>query len=138
MTILSTFDNTADDSDKSFVVPDGRQWRIHWLHTRLITTATVGNRQFGISILDDSSNVVLDLHSAAVQIASLTRHYECMQGVFREGSFSADAIHVPLPIDLILLPGWTLRVFDENAIDAAADDMTVSFQYEETVPRIEL
>jgi len=54
-----------------------------------------------------------------------------MQGVYRETSFIDSSIQVPVPKNLILLTGWTLRVYDETAVDAAADDMTVSFLVKE-------
>lgn len=138
MTILHTYDDTANDSDKSFVVPAGRIWTLKWAHVRLTTTATVGNRQLRMQVQDDSANTVFDIHAGAVQAASLERHYEFMQGIYRETSFIDGAIQVPMPKCLHLLPGWTLRFKDENAVAAAADDMVVSFMYDERLERVEL
>lgn len=127
-TLLKTgIDSTANDSDKTITVPAGKTWELKWLHIILASTATVGNRQIKMEILDDDSVVRADIHAGAVQAASLTRHYLCGQGVYRETSFVNGEMHVPIPHDLILHPGWSFRVYDSAAVDAAADDLTVSY-----------
>lgn len=124
------FDATANDSDKSWTVPNNELWRICYVHAILVSTATVGNRQIALEIKDESGNSLMHLEAGAVQAASVTRHYGFLQGIFRETSFVSDELQVPLPIDCWLKPGWSLRVADDAAIDAAADDLTVSFVYE--------
>jgi predicted Zn-dependent protease len=52
-----------------------------------------------------------------------------LQGIFRETAFVANELQVPLPIDLYIPPGGTIRIYDSAAIAAGADDMTVAFQY---------
>ena len=123
------FDAATNDSDKSFVVPDNEMWELNFAHVLFTSTATVGNRQILMELIDADNNIVLDLAAGALQAASLVRHYAFLQGIYRETSFVDNEIQVPLPQAGFLLPGWTLRVYDENAVDAAADDMTVSFQY---------
>jgi hypothetical protein len=130
MVLKNVFDDTANDSDKSWVVPSKRTWKINWLHVILVTTATAGNRQVTVEIQDADSNVLMHLVAGTVQAASLTRHYGYLQGIYRETSFVGDELQVPIPQDLYLAPGYTLRVYDSAAVDAAADDMTVSFQAE--------
>ena len=124
------YDASANDSDKTFIVPTNTRWLINWIHIALVTTATVGNRQIKLEILDAADNVRMDSHAGVVQAASLTRHYEYMKGIFREAAFIDDAIQVPLPTDLAIPAGWKVRVYDSAAVDAAADDMTVSIQYQ--------
>lgn len=124
------FDATANDSDKSWTVPNNELWRICYVHAILVSTATVGNRQIAFEIKDESGNSLMHLEAGAVQAASVTRHYGFLQGIFRETAFVSDELQVPLPIDCWLKPGWVLRVADDAAIDAAADDLTVSFVYE--------
>lgn len=126
--IRNTYDSAANDSDKTFVVPDGATWELMWAHVSLVSTATVGNRQIRMAILDDDGVERADIHAGAVQAASLTRHYLFMKGVYRETAFVDDEMHVPFPHDLILHAGWQIRIYDESAVAAAADDMTVSFQ----------
>lgn len=124
------YDATANDSDKSWTVPDNEQWRICHAHVTLVSSATVGNRIVTMSISDASGNALTDLVAGVVQAASVTRHYCFLQGIFRETAFVNSELQVPLPIDCWLNPGWTIRVYDSAAVDAAADDMTVSFVYE--------
>lgn len=121
-------DSAANDSDKSFTVPLGKTWELDWLHIILATTATVGNRQIKLVILDDDSVERMDVHAGTTQAASLTRHYLCGKGVYRETSFVNDEMHVPIPHSIVLQPGWSIRVYDSAAIAAAADDLTVSLQ----------
>ena len=119
-------DVVADDSDKSFVVPAGRRYKLHYGQITLISTASAGNRQMALEVLDDSANLVFRSLAGAVQAASLTREYHFAPNPVREAAFVNGQIMVPTPPDLIMLPGWTLRFYDTAAIDAAADDMTVS------------
>lgn len=131
MTQLAQFENTADDSDKTFTVPTGKEWIMEWIHIILITTATAGNRQIVIEVKDESAQLMYDLHAGAVQAASLTRHYMALPGIYRETAFVDGQIQMALPQKMVLKPGWTIRMYDSAAVDAAADDMTVSFGYEE-------
>lgn len=126
--LRTVFDSTADDSDKSWVVPDDEIWRLNWAHLILVSTATVGNRQILMRVDDPNGNMLFDTHAGNVQAASVTRHYLFLQGIYRETSFVDGELQVPFPQDCWLGPGFTLRFYDATAVDAAADDMTVTFQ----------
>jgi hypothetical protein len=131
MSIQYKYDATADDSDKTFTVPQGKTWRLDWLHTILVTTATVGSRQIEVQILDSSDVLRIDFHAGATQAASLTRHYVCQPGIYRETAVTDNEIQISSPMNMILPAGWKIRVYDATATAAAADDMTVSFQVTE-------
>lgn len=126
--IDSYFDSTANDSNKSWVVPNGEMWMLNWAHAILVTSADVGNRTMCLDILDEAGNVLIDIPSSAVQAASGTDHYAFYQGIYRETAFAAGAIQVPIPKDMYLKAGYTIKFYDRSAIAPAADDMTVSFQ----------
>lgn len=128
--IRSTYDATANDSNKSWVVPAGEMWKLNFAHVILATTATAGNRQVLMEVLNELGQSVMDVAAGATQAASTTRHYGFLQGIFRETSFIDDEIQVPIPLDFFLGPGYTLTFKDDAAIAAAADDMTVAFQYQ--------
>lgn len=128
--IANTYDATTNDSDKTFTAPDNELWRICHAHVALVSTATVGNRQIEVEVTDADGNTVFDLVAGAVQAASLTRHYGFLQGIARETSFVGSELRVALPIDCYVVPGGSIRFYDSAAVDAAADDMTVSFQFE--------
>lgn len=121
------FDDAVDDSDKSFVVGTGRRQKVYFGQVTLVTSAAAGNRQMALEVQDDSANLVFRSLAGAVQAASLTREYHFAPNPVREAAFVNGQIMVPIPPDLILLPGWTLRLYDTAAVAAAADDMTVSF-----------
>lgn len=132
--LYDVLDATLNDSDKSFVVPAGEVWKLNWAHVELISTATVGNRQIAMNVKDASGNVIYSIAAGIVQAASLTRHFNFAQGVYRETAFVANEIQVPIPMDLWLSEGFTLQFLDSAAIAVAADDMTVAFQVSKFVP----
>lgn len=132
MATRNLYDAVADDSDKPIVVPAGRRYKLLYGMVTLVSTAVVGNRQMALEIIDDSANVVFRSLAGAVQTASLTREYHFAPNPVREAAFVAGQIMVPIPPDLIILPGWTLRLYDSAAIDAAADDMTVSMTIDDS------
>lgn len=102
--------------------------RLLWAHLIYTTSATVGNRQIKMSLLDTSSNTHNDTHAGGVQAASLTRHFNFMPGTFRETAFVADELHVPFPEFLIVPAGWSLVVEDSAAI-SAADTYALAWQW---------
>lgn len=120
-------DDTANDSDKSFTVPGGEMWKLNSIFVKLVTDATVGNRQLTVEVQNSAGTVMGRISAGAVQAASLTRHYLWMQGTFRETAFINTDIQVPIPVDSYLPAGATLRVYDSAAVSAAGDDMTVSY-----------
>lgn len=121
---FSLIDEAADDSDKSFVVPADTERLIYGVRVSLATTATAGNRQIVIEVQDDAGKVVSRVLAGAVQAASLTREYNFGLGAADWSAFVGDYLSNALPV-LKLSAGWTLRVFDSGAVDAAADDMSV-------------
>lgn len=125
--MYDVFNSTANDSDKSFVVPGNEQWQINGGLITLVTTATVGNRLLVMEVQDDSSNVVFAIAAGAVQAASGTVKYYFSVGAPRETTVVNGYLSVNCPGELFLSGGYTLRFYDVNAVDAAADDMTVSF-----------
>jgi len=120
-------DETADDSDKTVhTVAAKTVSQLLWLWIELTSTATVGNRQLEVQILDGSDDVVARFLVGAVQAASLTRYYLLASGVADMAAFrDTDYLTTPLPPNVYLPEGYDIRVFDNNAVDAAADDMIV-------------
>jgi hypothetical protein len=119
-------DATANDSDKAFTVPAGKEWRIAFVYAQLVTTATVGNRKMRMEI-DDGTNLVWFKEWTPTQAASLTRHYFSGPSLPDDAAFDASGRARMLfePREIIIPAGWRIRLYDVAAIDAAADDMTV-------------
>jgi hypothetical protein len=118
-------DITADNSDKTFTVPANYMWELLSIRVELTTTATAGNRQLCIEITD-GTNVILKIIVGIVQAASLARYYNFYKNAVDLTAFR-DTSHLttPLPADIVLLPGYKVRIYDNAAIAAAADDMIV-------------
>lgn len=128
--ILHTRDSTANDSDKVVLTAGADEIiEIMHMHITYTSTATAGNRQIMVIVQDDSDTLVGDYHAGAVQAASNTYHYVAARGVYRETSVVDDSIHMPIPFGTVLFPGWDLRVKDDAAVAAAADDMTIDVVY---------
>lgn len=123
------YDATLNDSDKTFTVPSGELWKINNAHVSLVTTAAVGNRHMVIEVSDDEGALMGRVSAGAVQAASATRYYSIMQGTYRESAFVNTDIQIPMPADLYVKAGYTIRVYDSAAIAAAADDMIVRISY---------
>jgi len=126
--VETTFDATANDSNKSWIVPNGEMWKLNWARMLYVSDATVGNRQAELLVKDEAGNSVYGVKAGAVQGASVTRTYNFVQQVSHEAAFVATEIQAPIPADLYLPAGFTLQLWDSSAIAAAADDVTVAFQ----------
>ena len=121
-------DETADDSDKSFTVPADTEWTVKWLWVELVTSADVGDRQLEIQILDNAADVIGQVRASVVQAASLTRYYLLAPHVTELAAFrDTDYLSTIMP-EWILPAGYQVRVWDNNAVAAAADDMVVQMQ----------
>ncbi len=118
-------DEALNDSDKSFTVTAAKQWAIQSIRAELTTTGTGGNRQMLVEIQDDSGDVVSQYIAGAVQAASITRFYHFSSSAADLESFrDTNWLSTPLPL-LLLPPAYVIRVYDNNAVDAAADDLVV-------------
>jgi len=119
-------DEAANDSDKSLTVGAGTEEQVLWIWVELTTTATVGDRQLVVELQDDAADVIGQWRVGQVQAASLTRYY-CLAPsnadhlAFRD----TDYLMTPFPPSVILPAAYVVRVYDNNAVDAAADDMVV-------------
>lgn len=118
-------DEGANDSDKTFTVPASTEWLVKWIYVELITTGTAGTRQMEIQIQDDSNDVIARLVCGDTQIESLTRYYLFAPNVAElTAERDADKFSTLMP-EWLLPAGYIIRVFDNDARDAAADDMVV-------------
>lgn len=132
-------DAAANDSDKSFTVPDGKIWRVLTVRATFTATATVGNRILTAGITD-GTNVLwtgprtgnIAATNTAVLLFSENYDYSTTAGIANLDDYTPPSISVVGPLPFIyLLPGYVLRVWDKSAIDAAADDLTVVLHYVE-------
>jgi hypothetical protein len=123
-------DEAANDSDKTFTVTSEWQWHLYSIWVELASTATVGNRQVEVQIQDSGSDVVMQIQAGVTQAASLTYNYLFATGVADLTSVrDSTYLTTPLPSALVLPESYVVRVWDNNAVDAAADDMVVQMLY---------
>lgn len=118
-------EETADDSDKTFTVPASIIWAIQSIWVELTTTATVGARQIEIMFTDGSDDVIGVAHPAVTQAASLTYNYMFGLGL-PDLQVLRDSTYLQSSLPMMYLPaGYKIRIRDNNAVAAAADDMVV-------------
>lgn len=129
-TITGVEDVTPNDSNKQWEVPVGQEWQILWIQVEYISSGTAGNRQLEVGIARSGALYTRWAVAGATQAASLTRYYTFAPGLADLTSFrDTDYLTTPLPVTSLLQGGDTLQIFDNKAIDAAADDMSVRVQY---------
>lgn len=125
-----TSDEAANDSDKTIAVTAGQAWHLLWLWVELASTATAGNRQIVVEFQDAANDVVGQLRAGAVQAASLTYYYMFAPALADLTALrDTDYLMTPMPPTMILNAGYQIRVYDNNAVDAAADDMVLQLGY---------
>lgn len=120
---------TAGNANMDFVVPSNEQVELLYAHVILTTDANAANRYVEVSVLDENSVEIIDIHSGGAVPASQTnQHHTLMQGVYRETSFINNSIQVPIPADLVVAEGWTVRFSISNGV--AGDSFTATLVWE--------
>ncbi len=122
-------DETANDSDKTFTVPADTEYQILWIWVEF-TTGAGADRQLEVEIQDTGTDVIATWAiPSVVQGAAITRNYLFAPGVVDLAGFrDTDFISTPIPVAAFLQEGDILRIFDNNVVDVAADDMIVQIQ----------
>ena len=124
ITLIS--DETADDSDKTITVPARYEYQILTIWIELTTTATVGARQIEVQFRDAADDAFFGIIPGVTQAASLTYHYAIGPSLADHlGVRDAHYVMTPMPPTMFLEAGEDIRIFDNNAVAAAADDMIV-------------
>lgn len=117
-------DAAVDDSDKTLTVPADKTWVLQFLSARLVTTASAGNRQLRVEI-GDGTNLLWFKEFGGTQAASLTRDYYAASDLPDDTSFDGDG-RIRAQLEAHVLPaGYTVRIYDVNAVAATADDLTI-------------
>jgi hypothetical protein len=121
-------DETTNDSDKTITVPAGEEWTIEWIWVELTTTAVAGNRQLEIRILDDAADVIGGVTASIVQAASNTYYYLFAPNVTELTALRDSNKLTTIMPKWVLPAGYAVQILDNNAVDAAADDMITQVQ----------
>ena len=115
-------DSALNDSDKAITVPAGQIWEIREVFVTFTASAVVGDRVL-VCCVHDGTEVLSAIPSNGILQAASTTYRYAFGGNWWSNTGSDDYT-LPLPIHT-LYSGWYIRVYDRNAVDAAADDMTV-------------
>lgn len=127
--IQTIADEVLNDSDKVIAVPADEEYQILWIWVELTTDANAGNRQLQIDFRDVGLDVVGQVRPGIVQAASLTRYYMFAPALADLAAFrDTDYLMTPLPPTVFLPTAYSVRIFDNNAVSAAGDDMIVQMQ----------
>ena len=123
-------DEVLNDSDKVvYTCPADTEAQVLWIWIEFTTTADQGDRQIVVQVQDAANDVIGEWRAGAVQAASLTRYYMFAASMADLMAFrDADWLMTPLPPGTLLQEGDQLRVYDNNAVAANADDMIVQVQ----------
>lgn len=128
--LVEVFDIDLNNSDKTFTIPSGVQRKLLYARIRLITTATAGNRRIRVQVRDFNDDILYDVVAINVQVASTTEFYTL--GQFDRPSEDVATFHyLPIPVNLWLREGYDIRVFDDTAVAALADDLRFIGVFEE-------
>jgi len=129
---VATISDTAlNDSDKSFTVPASTERHILNIWVEFTSTATVGDRQLVVEIQIAGPDTTAQwARAGVVQAASLTYYYEFGPGLADLTAVrDTNYLTTPIPPTAVLKAADVLRIYDNNAVAAAADDMVVHIQH---------
>lgn len=101
----------------STILDSGMDLQLSSVSVAYTSTATVGNRQVVLQILNPSNQVIAQFSAGMTQAASLVRRYNFSNVGVREAAAVNGEVVVPIPKPLLLNAGFTLKVYDSAAID---------------------
>ena len=128
--IDSNYNGDLNDSDKVYTVPMTQEVQVFTIFVDLTTTATVGDRQLQLLFQNAQARTILDIRPNVVQAASIQRFYSFGPSLANQLAFyDTDVLQTPIPPTLFGKGNYTLRIWDNNVVDAAADDMLVTIAF---------
>ena len=138
-TVKWSRDATANDSDKIVLtVPTGKLVRLIDVAGTIVNTATVGNRTLRVDI-GNGTNVIwysqISANITASQRGSIRIRFSgAAMTVYTSAQYGLDGNYENINIsqtgpEMWLPAGYTVRIWDTAAIDAAADDLTTVIEY---------
>lgn len=122
------YDAGANDSDKAFSPGTGFRWKLQGIRVVLATTATVGNRRLRVDVYVAGPTVLWSSGLSANIAAGATAYVHFQPDINDTATATDQYVKASFP-DISSLKGFSVRVWDTAAIDAAADDMTVTLIY---------
>lgn len=130
-------DRTANDSDKTYTVSTGKVVDVRRIYGEISCSASAGNRILGIQIGDGTNPVsgVLKTSAIAANQKGNVMAFDSGYQTVATGQYaplldlSTGSANTYLMLGTMWLPaGYTIRIWDTAAIDAAADDLVTIIQ----------
>ena len=121
------FDNTANDSDRTYTVPAGKIWYMLAVWARLAATATVGNRYLSVDISPNGTNPIRAGQTAAITASTTNTILVSFTGMGDDFTIAAGVGQNAMP--MVLTAGATVRIWDSAAVDANQDDLQEYVHY---------
>lgn len=123
-------EEAINDSDKSLSVNtdlQARMVRVDGIRVEFTASATIGTRQFSMEVQDGSSDVIYSQNfSAATDTAAgASTTWEAIPGEAAAAAIDGGPLTEFMPREFWLGRDAVLRIYERDAIDAAADDMTI-------------
>jgi len=137
-TVVAERIDSLNDSDYSITIPAGKIRHYHAFAVQLSCTATVGNRQLRFMTFDPAGVGIANIVTAGLT-ASQVGVILLLEGVPWDGTPRTAPFAVITPNQMIttsipvpyLVEDCVIRVWDNSAIDPAADDLYIIQNYEE-------
>lgn len=105
--------NPAAGTDWALAVPGGNVWAVKAITAVLTTSAAVANRAAKLQV-NTGDGIVWSANAAAPQTASLTWRWSWAPGDGYANSAAGVANNAPFPLDLFLMPGYTIQTLTLN------------------------
>ncbi len=118
-------DLVVDESDKALFPTISVGHRLLYGVITFAASSQAGDRSIRFDVRDAGGAIMYGITSPVVQAEDLTRQYLLAPNGTREAAFVGTAITLPLPPEMVILPGWNFHIFDVADIDDGVDDMTV-------------
>ncbi len=123
-------DVAANDSDKSLVAPSDERWLLRFLRIEFTATGDAGSRLLTVELFDAADDLMLSIsltdNEIIISEAMVFNLYPDALAVapVDAGVEGSNAI----PENLLLGPGWYVKVKDSAGIQATTDDMILHAQ----------
>jgi hypothetical protein len=105
-------------NSKVFDVPNGTEYQILWIYVEY-TSVAGADRQLQIDIRDNEGDIIGDIRPGVVQAASLVYSYMFAPSL-ADLTAVRDTVYImtPFPPTVFLPASYSIRVFDNNGVDA--------------------
>lgn len=119
-------DEDANNSAKTYTVPDGVAWEPRHLLVEYAASADVGSRLLAVEFLDDANDVIGTCPVATPTVtAGQTMRFNLFASCVSKNPATGAAYGTDPLSPILLPPGYKIKVYDSAAIAATADDVTV-------------